>query len=97
MVLTSNKCDLIPAEEAKPVIADEMIPIMKEFKEIQSCIRCSAQELYNVNEAFYLCQRAVTHPVSPLFDSKEGCLKLAAVAALERIFCMSILNCYAYH
>ncbi len=64
-----------------------MIPIMKEFKEIQSCIRCSAQQQYNVNQAFYLCQRAVTHPIAPLFDSKEGCLKQAAIAALERIFC----------
>ena len=68
-------------------MADEMIPIMKEFKEIQSCIRCSAQQQYNVNQAFYLCQRAVTHPIAPLFDSKEGCLKQAAIAALERIFC----------
>lgn len=91
-MLSSNKCDLIPAEEAKSVIADEMIPIMKEFKEIQSCIRCSAKLQYNVNEAFYFCQRAVTHPITPLFDSKEGCLKQAAVAALQRIFCKPIVG-----
>lgn len=62
---------------------------MKEFKEIQSCIRCSAKDHYNVNEAFYLCQRAVTHPITPLFDSKEGYLKPACVQALKRIFFLS--------
>jgi Ras family protein T1 len=41
----------------------------------------------NVNELFYLCQKAVTHPIAPLFDAKEQNLKPAAVAALQRIFC----------
>jgi Ras family protein T1 len=59
---------------------------MAEFKEIDSCIRTSARDHYNVNEAFFLCQKAVTHPVAPLFDAKESALKPAAVAALLRIF-----------
>lgn len=62
---------------------------MEEFKEIQACIRCSAKTHYNVNEAFYLCQRVVTHPITPLFDTKGGCLKLACVQALKRIFFLS--------
>lgn len=78
----------MPVDSEHP-LEDEMIPIMKEFKEIQACIRCSALEHYNVNEAFYLCQRAVTHPITPLFDSKEGCLKPACVQALKRIFFLS--------
>ncbi|KAL2001912.1 hypothetical protein VTN02DRAFT_1007 [Thermoascus thermophilus] len=59
---------------------------MAEFKEIDSCIRSSAREHRNVNEAFFLCQKAVTHPIAPLFDSKESVLKPAAAAALQRIF-----------
>ncbi|ANB12947.1 ERMES complex Ca(2+)-binding regulatory GTPase GEM1 [Sugiyamaella lignohabitans] len=86
VVLTANKCDLSPRDEASRAISEEMIPILKEFKEVESCIRCSASLHFNVNQAFYLCQRAVTHPLAPLFDSKEGKLKPAAVAALERVF-----------
>jgi mitochondrial Rho GTPase 1 len=89
IVLAANKCDVQTSEESSRAIADEMIPILKEFKEIESCIRCSAKLHFNVNQAFYLCQRAVTHPLAPLFDSKEGKLKLPAVSALERIFFLS--------
>lgn len=67
-------------------LPDEMVPILKEFKEIESSIRCSAKLHYNVNQAFYLCQRAVTHPLAPLYDAKEGKLKQSAEAALQRVF-----------
>ncbi|ODQ64320.1 mitochondrial Rho GTPase 1 [Nadsonia fulvescens var. elongata DSM 6958] len=86
VVLCANQCDLSGPLEASSVIAEEMIPILKEFKEIESCIRCSAKLNYNINQAFYLCQRAVIHPIAPLFDSKEGKLKPAAVSALQRVF-----------
>ncbi len=70
------------------VVDEEMLPLMAEFKEIDSCIRTSAKEHYNVNEVFFLCQKAVTHPIAPLYDAKEAALKPAAVTALQRIFCM---------
>jgi Ras family protein T1 len=95
VVLCANKSDL--ANGAVPgaggngattaqVINDEMLPVMNEFKEIDSCIRTSAKEHHNINEVFFLCQKAVTHPIAPLYDSKEGNLKPAAVGALRRIF-----------
>lgn len=89
VVLSANKCDAVPVDDASKQIEDEMVPILKEFKEIESCIRCSAKMHFNVNQAFYLCQRAVTHPLAPLYDSKEGRLKPAAIAALERVFFLS--------
>ncbi|CAN6666602.1 mitochondrial Rho GTPase 1 [Trichomonascus vanleenenianus] len=92
VVLSANMCDSALRENNDSAIEEEMIPIMKEFKEIESCIRCSAKLRYNVNEAFYLCQRAVTHPLSPLYDSKEGKLKKAAAEALQRIFFLSDLD-----
>lgn len=88
VVLCANKSDLAPASATSAVVEDEMFPVMGEFKEIDSCIRASAREHHNVNEAFFLCQKAVTHPVAPLFDSKEQALRPAAVAALNRIFCL---------
>jgi Ras family protein T1 len=85
VVLCANKSDLLP-DGSEQRFEDEILPIMTEFKEIDTCIRTSAREHRNVNEAFFLCQKAVTHPIAPLFDSKESVLKPAAVHALQRIF-----------
>jgi Ras family protein T1 len=86
VVLCANKSDLQKNGNTSQVVADEMLPVMNEFKEIDSCIRTSAKEHHNINEVFFLCQKAVTHPIAPLYDSKEATLKPAAVAALQRIF-----------
>ena len=86
VVLCANKSDLSANVNTEQIIEDEMLPVMAEFKEIDSCIRTSAREHHNINEAFYLCQKAVTDPIAPLFDSKESNLKPACVSALERIF-----------
>ena len=86
-VLCANKSDLVGKETpTAQVVEEEMLPLMAEFKEIDSCVRSSAREHRNVNEAFFLCQKAVTHPIAPLYDSKDAQLKPAAVAALQRIF-----------
>lgn len=84
IVLCANKSDLV--QNGDKVVEEEMLPVMSEWKEIDSCIRASARDLYNVNEAFFLCQKAVTHPIAPLFDAKESQLKPACVEALKRIF-----------
>ncbi|KAI1435418.1 mitochondrial Rho GTPase [Xylaria sp. CBS 124048] len=85
VVLCANKSDLTENPTSQ-VVDEEMLPVMSEFREIDSCIRASAREHSNVNETFFLCQKAVTHPIAPLFDYKEGCLKPACVSALRRVF-----------
>lgn len=90
VIVCANKSDLHGLSE-KPLSfkqqnAEEFVPLINEFKEIEACVRCSAKTSANVVDAFYLCQRAVTHPISPIFDSKEGNLKPAAVEALKRVF-----------
>lgn len=86
VILCANKSDLANGVPTSQIVEEEMLPVMAEFKEIDSCIRTSAREHFNVNEAFFLCQKAVTHPIAPLFDAKESTLKPAAIAALQRIF-----------
>lgn len=86
VVLCANKSDLAGQANTPQVVEEELLPVMAEFREIDSCIRTSAREHRNVNEVFFLCQKAVTHPIAPLFDYKEGKLKPACVAALKRIF-----------
>lgn len=91
VIVVANKCDLHKQPETLMLLfkqqnSEEFVPLINEFKEIEACVRCSAKLNVNVVEAFYLCQRAVTHPILPLFDAKEGNLKPAAVAALKRVF-----------
>ncbi|KAG5362254.1 Mitochondrial Rho GTPase 1 [Yarrowia sp. C11] len=92
IVLCANVFDEVDSwnsRDSERIISDEMIPILREFKEIESCIRVSAKLNHNINQAFYLCQKAVMHPIAPLFDAKEGKLKPNAVAALQRVFFLS--------
>ncbi|KAH6894265.1 mitochondrial Rho GTPase 1 [Thelonectria olida] len=86
VVLCANKSDLAGQGTTPQVVEEEMLPVMAEFREIDSCIRTSARDHRNVNEVFFLCQKAVTHPIAPLFDYKESHLKPACVSALTRIF-----------
>lgn len=86
VVLCASKSDLSANVETDNVVEDEMLPVMAEFKEIDTCIRTSAKELHNINEVFFLCQKAVTDPIAPLFDSKEYLLKPACISALRRVF-----------
>lgn len=86
VVLCANKSDQSNTVPTDQIVEDEMLPVMSEFKEIDSCIRTSAREHHNINEVFFLCQKAVTDPIAPLFDSKDSSLKPACVSALQRIF-----------
>ena len=86
VVLCANKSDLLSHVSTEQVVEEEMLPVISEFKEIDSCIRTSAREHHNINESFFLCQKAVTDPIAPLFDSKESILKPACISALKRIF-----------
>ncbi|KAI8522884.1 hypothetical protein RHMOL_Rhmol13G0031700 [Rhododendron molle] len=63
-----------------------MAPIMRQFREIETCIECSAANLVQVPEVFYYAQKAVLHPTAPLFDQETQALKPRCVRALKRIF-----------
>lgn len=86
IIICNNKIDLDSSTQSFNILNEEFIPLLKNFKEVESCIRCSAKENYNVNQAFYLCERAVTHPLSPLYDYNDNSLKPLAVSALNRVF-----------
>ncbi|KAI0770529.1 mitochondrial Rho 1 [Fomes fomentarius] len=75
-----------------PVILDEIIPIMNESKEVETCVECSAKLPLNVSEVFYFAQKAVLHPTAPLYDSRDHVLKKDCIAALRRIFKLCDIN-----
>ncbi|KAF9242518.1 P-loop containing nucleoside triphosphate hydrolase protein [Melanogaster broomeanus] len=86
VILVGNKIDMRGGEVTNQALEDEIIPIMNEFKEVETCVECSAKMPLNVSEVFYFAQKAVLHPTAPLYDSREHVLKPACVSALKRIF-----------
>ncbi|TFY74601.1 hypothetical protein EWM64_g9410 [Hericium alpestre] len=86
VILVGNKIDLRGGEVTNQALEDEIIPIMNEFKEVETCVECSAKLPLNVSEVFYFAQKAVLHPTAPLYDSRDHVLKPACVDALKRVF-----------
>lgn len=87
IILCANKFDLLTNNENLNIQnLNEFGPLINEFKEIEACVRCSTKTDYNVVEAFYLCQRTIAYPISPLYNSNEGNLKQNTKDALKRIF-----------
>jgi len=87
VVLVGNKIDLRGRDNlTNEKLKTEVMPIMDEFKEVETCVECSAKELLNVSEVFYFAQKAVLHPTAPLYDSREHVMKPACIEALKRIF-----------
>ncbi|PON55290.1 Parvalbumin [Parasponia andersonii] len=80
-------CKLDLRDEREQVSIEQvMSPIMQEFREIETCIECSAATLIQVPEVFYYAQKAVLHPTAPLFDQERQTLQPRCISALRRIF-----------
>ncbi|KAI8904806.1 EF hand associated-domain-containing protein [Gorgonomyces haynaldii] len=84
VVLVGNKIDL--RKDTNDNLEEQVMPIMNEFKEVETCVECSAKQPLNVSEVFYFAQKAVLHPTAPLYDSRDHVLKPTCVDALRRIF-----------
>ncbi|KAJ8772033.1 hypothetical protein K2173_027210 [Erythroxylum novogranatense] len=80
-------CKLDLRDENEQVNLEQvMSPIMQQFREIETCIECSAFKHIQIPEVFYYAQKAVLHPTGPLFDQESQTLKPRCVRALKRIF-----------
>ncbi|KAG8061451.1 hypothetical protein GUJ93_ZPchr0003g17457 [Zizania palustris] len=79
-------CKLDLRDEQQVSLEQVMAPIMQAFREIETCIECSALRQIQVPEVFYYAQKAVLHPTAPLFDQELQSLKPRCVRALKRIF-----------
>ncbi|KAH0994813.1 hypothetical protein GBA52_018677 [Prunus armeniaca] len=80
-------CRLDLRDENQQVSLEQvMSPIMQQFREIETCIECSAFKHIQIPEVFYYAQKAVLHPTGPLFDQETQTLKDQCVRALKRIF-----------
>ncbi|CAI9282217.1 unnamed protein product [Lactuca saligna] len=79
-------CKLDLRDEQAVSLEQVMSPIMQQFREIETCIECSAFKHIQLPEVFYYAQKAVLHPTAPLFDQEAQTLKPRCVRALKRIF-----------
>ncbi|KAM3261510.1 hypothetical protein ACQJBY_052277 [Aegilops geniculata] len=79
-------CKLDLRDDQQNSLEQTMAPIMQAFREIETCIECSALRQIQVPEVFYYAQKAVLHPTAPLFDQEAQSLKPRCVRALKRIF-----------
>lgn len=59
---------------------------MNEFPEVETTLECSAKAGTQVGEVFYYAQKAVMHPLPPLYDSRTQRLTPRCTRALKRIF-----------
>lgn len=89
VILVGNKIDLRGGDVSNEALEDEIAPLMRDFKEIETVVECSARLPLNVSEVFYFAQKAVLHPTAPLYDSREHMLKPKCTEALRRIFKVS--------
>ncbi|KAH9630668.1 hypothetical protein HF086_003959 [Spodoptera exigua] len=81
VILVGNKIDLIDYS-----IIDNIWDIAEEYPEVDRCIECSAKSLINVSEMFYNAQKAVLHPINPIYNIEEQELTEKCKRALTRIF-----------
>jgi Ras family protein T1 len=81
-----NKIDLRGSDTSSKTLEDDVMPIMTEFREIETCVETSAKRLLNVQEVFYFAQKSVLYPTAPLYDIATKQLEDRCVVALRRIF-----------
>jgi len=86
VVLVGNKFDLAASERTLEDLRRELEPIMNQYREVETCIECSAKTSLNVDEVFFFAQKAVIYPTAVLYDLAEGQFKPKCVAAFKRIF-----------
>jgi len=86
IILVGNKIDVRGEHTTNENLKEEITPILKTFKEIETCIECSAKSNINISEVIYFAQKAILYPTAPIYDSQINALKPACVKALSRIF-----------
>ncbi|KAJ6998381.1 hypothetical protein NC653_014544 [Populus alba x Populus x berolinensis] len=85
VIVVGCKVDL--RDENQPISLEPVMgPIMQQYREIETCIECSAVTLMQVPDVFYYAQKAVLHPTAPLFDQDTQALQPRCIRALRRIF-----------
>ena len=83
VILVGCKSDVRPADQS---LHQAVLPIVKTFPQIETCMECSSRKLQFVGEVFYYALKAVIHPMAPLYEPEAQKLRPLCARALKRIF-----------
>lgn len=83
ILLVGCKSDVRPADQS---LHKAVLPIVKAYPQIETCMECSAKKLQYVGEVFYYALKAVLYPMAPLYDPESQTLQPLCIRALKRIF-----------
>lgn len=83
VILVGCKSDARPADQS---LHQAVLPIVKTFPQIETCMECSAKKLQFVGEVFYYALKSVIHPMAPLYEPEAQKLRPLCARALKRIF-----------
>eukprot|EP00041_Stephanoeca_diplocostata_P036537 m.1339330 g.1339330 ORF g.1339330 m.1339330 type:complete len:648 (-) comp24885_c1_seq13:594-2537(-) len=103
VILVRNKSDLgDPSSQSKSTpggsgeentaLIAECWDTMEKYKEIVTCVECSAKQMKHVPELFHYSLNSVLYPTTPLYDLDVHSLKEGAVNALGRVFAICDIN-----
>ncbi len=85
VLLVGCKSDIRPADQS---LHKAVLPIVKSYPQIETCMECSSKKLQFVGEVFYYALKAVVYPMTPLYDPETQLLQPLCVRALKRIFAL---------
>jgi Ras family protein T1 len=83
VLLVGCRSDARPADAS---LHAAVMPIVRAFPQVETCMECSARKLQFVGEVFYYALKAVVHPMAPLYEPEAAALRPAASRALKRVF-----------
>lgn len=86
IILCGCRMDVAPDQQTFENQRKFLEELLKEFREVETAIECSAKSLNFVQEAFHFALKAVVHPQFPLYDTANQRLKPRCSQALRRIF-----------
>ena len=86
IVVCGCRMDLAPDEAAFETQRRFLEELLKEYREVETAIECSARNMQYVQEVFHFALKAVCHPQFPLYDTINQRLKPRCSQALRRIF-----------
>ena len=87
VIFVGTKADLRPSNsQHADEFEDTMRALVRDNKQCEAMIECSAKSLLHVSDLFYCAQRLVMFPSEPLFNANTRELTPAYVLALKFVF-----------
>ena len=69
VVLVGNKLDVRGDGLTQERLDKLIIPMMNKYREIETCVECSAKTMMNVVDVFKYAEKNVLHPTKHIYDT----------------------------